>query len=207
MAESPRTPAQPIPPSWSELVVLNLEYGVLICASAKCRYALKPTAMSRHLGDRHKTPIKLRREVDEYIEAFPFVYDHASVPLPSDGLAPQPIVPVVDRFACRHCTYKTQSRDAIRKHANKAHNQKRAADEDVCRVVRLQSWFGEKQERYWVVDKSKQDERDRQIRRATIQDVGEESDESEAYDGDRPDDKGNDSQDEIDDQIVQDIEK
>jgi hypothetical protein len=57
------------------------------------------------------------------------------------------------------------------------------------------------------VDESKQDDHDRQIRRTTIQDVGEESDESEAHDGDRPDNNNNNSQDEIDDQIIQDIEK
>jgi hypothetical protein len=207
MAESPRTTAQPIPPSLSQLVVLNVEYGVLICASAKCRYALKPTTMSRHLGDRHQTPIVLRKQVDQYVAVFLFAYDYTSVLLPRDGTVLQPIVPIVDGFVCKECVFKSVNRRVIRQHANKAHNQKRVADEDVCRVVRLQSWFGEKRERYWVVDESKQDDHDRQIRRTTIQDVGEESDESEAYDGDRPDNNDDNSQDEIDDQIIQDIEK
>ena len=41
----------------------------------------------------------------------------------------------------------------MRKHVNKIHNKKGAVDEDILKVVRLQSWFGEKWERYWVVDK------------------------------------------------------
>lgn len=56
-----------------------------------------------------------------------------------------------------------------------------------------------------MVDESKQAEQERRARQATIQDVGEESDQSEAQDDDNPDD--GDSQDEIDDQIEEEIEK
>jgi hypothetical protein len=45
-----------------------------------------------------------------------------------------------------------------------------------------------------------------QVRRRTVQDVGEESNKSEAYSNDELD-SNNDSQEEINDQIVQDIEK
>jgi hypothetical protein len=114
------------------------------------------------LGDKHKTPIELRKQVDQYVKDFPFVYDHATVLLPVDGLAPQPIIPIVDGFLCQDCLYKTQSRDAMKKHRNKAYSKKRVADEDLFQLVRLQSWFGEKRERYWVVDESKQDEQERQ---------------------------------------------
>lgn len=49
----------------------------------------------------------------------------------------------------------TQSRDAMKKHGNKAHGKKRIADEDLFDRVRLQSWFWEGKERYWVVDETK----------------------------------------------------
>jgi hypothetical protein len=39
----------------------------------------------------------------------------------------------------------------MRKHANVAYNQQRLADGDMFTTVRLQSWFGEKRERYWEV--------------------------------------------------------
>lgn len=50
----------------------------------------------------------------------------------------------------------TQSRDAMKKHGNKAHGKKRIADEDLFDRVRLQSWFWEGKERYWVVDETKE---------------------------------------------------
>jgi hypothetical protein len=197
--------AQPIPEDLCHLVVLNDEYNVLICIGHQCNYALKPTAISRHLGQKHKTAIELRRQVDEYVKEFPFTYDHATVRLPNDGTAPQPIIPVVDGFKCQDCAYKTQSRDAMKKHGNKDHNKKRVADEELYTSVRLQSWFGEKRERYWVVNESKQDEQERQRRRARTRDVGEETDSSDHSNPNADDDESD--QDDIDDQIVQDIEK
>jgi hypothetical protein len=86
--------------------------------------------------------------VEQYVKEFPLAYNHATVPLPRDGLAPQPVVSIVDRFVCRECPFKTTSRDVMRKHANKAYDKKRVADEAIYKVVRLQSWFGEKRERY-----------------------------------------------------------
>ena len=163
--------AEPIPTALVHLIALNPVYNVLICK--KCQYVLMPLAMSRHLHDQHQTPIELRRQVNQYIDMFQLPYEHAAIPLPNDGSAPQPIIPVVDGFACRECTYKTRDRSNIRKHGNKAHNKKRIADEDMFQVVRLQSWFGQKREQYWVVDESQQAIQARQARRAAIQDVGE----------------------------------
>jgi Orsellinic acid/F9775 biosynthesis cluster protein D len=214
MADAPVGPIEPIPQALSELVAVNVEYEVLLCLGHSCRKAVSPAGIVEHLRRFHKTNPKIRRHVQEYVQSFPVRYDYSTVPLPTDGLAPQPIIPIVDGCECRHCPddekrFKTQSRDAMKKHGNKAHSLKRIADDELFRVVRLQSWFRDGKERYWVVDESKQDEHDRQIRRATIQDVGEESDESEGHDGDSPDDdaEADDSQDEIDDQIVQDIEQ
>jgi hypothetical protein len=156
IAEHQNTRARPIPQDWSYLVVLNTAYRVLICSNSRCRYALSPTAIARHLHDRHQAGIDIQRQVHQYVEAFPFTYDHATVLLPADGLPPQPIVPVVDRVACREYTFKSISRDMMRQHANKAHDQKRLADQDSFTAVRLQSWFGKRRERYWVVDESQQ---------------------------------------------------
>lgn len=203
--------AQPIPLSISHLLALNVEYKVLICIGRGCSCALKPAALSRHLDIKHKTSIELRKQVDQYVRGFPFAYDHATVSLPQDGLAPQPIIPIVDGFACRECAFKSTNRGATRKHVNKAHNKKRAADEDVLKVVRLQSWFGEKRERYWVVDESQQGQQERQARRAAIRDVGEGSSDSEANTGrgsgsGSGSDDDNDSEDDLYDDIIQEIE-
>jgi hypothetical protein len=168
--------AQPLPQELSQLVALNTKYGILICLGNGCHHAQKPGALSRHLEIKHKTPLALRKQLDSYIMEFPSTYDYASVQLPADGLAPQAIIPIVDGFQCRECAFKTSDHSNIRKHANKVHNKKRVADEDIFRRVRLQSWFGERRERYWVVDESQQARLERQAQRATIQDVGEELD-------------------------------
>lgn len=191
--------AEPIPAALAHLIVLNAEYNVLICR--KCQYVLMPQAMSRHLHDRHNTPIELRRQVNQYNNAFPLPYEHAAIPLPDDGSVPQPIIPIVDGFACWECPYKSRDRSNIRKHANKKHNKKEVADEEMFQVVRLQTWFGKKRERYWVVDESQQAQQERQARRAAIQDVG------EALEAGRTSASGSeDGQDDID-PIVQEIEQ
>jgi hypothetical protein len=195
--------AQPIPNALAHLVELNIEFGVLICI--QCRYAVTPTAISRHLGDKHKTPVPLRKQLDEYIREFPFRYDHTSVPLPRNGTAPQPIIPVLGGHLCKECPYKTQSRGAIKKHGNKAHEKKRVADEELYQVVQLQSWFDDRRAQYWIVDPSKQDEQERQRCRARTRDVGEDNDDSSNRNTKADDDTNN--QDDTEDQIVQDIEK
>src|SRR5713226_7855070 len=102
--------AQPIPEALDHLVALNVEFSVLVCR--RCKYTLKPNTVARHLGDKHKTPIELRKQVAEYVKEFPFTYDHTTVTLPGNGLAPQPIIPVIDGYLCQDCPYKTQSRVA-----------------------------------------------------------------------------------------------
>jgi Orsellinic acid/F9775 biosynthesis cluster protein D len=52
---------------------------MLICRGNKCKYTLKPTAISRHLRDKHNTLIKLQKQVDEYVKEFLFVYNYATV--------------------------------------------------------------------------------------------------------------------------------
>jgi hypothetical protein len=54
----------------------------------------------------------------------------------------------MDGFQCRECPFKTTNWGVIRRHANEAHKKKRVVDEDIFSVVHLQSWFGEKRERY-----------------------------------------------------------
>jgi hypothetical protein len=196
------------------LIAVNIVYRVLLYLGHGCRKAVSPAGIVEYLYNFYKTNPKIRKHVQEYIQSFPVAqYDYSTVLLPTDRLALQPIIPIVDRYKYRHCPdkkFKTQSCDTIKKYRNKAYLLKHVADDKLFQVVRLQSWFRDSKERYWVVDKNKQDKHDRQIRYTTIQDVGEESDKSEAYNSNRPDNdnnNSNNSQDEIDNQIIQDIEK
>ncbi|KAK6591640.1 hypothetical protein H4I95_12110 [Botrytis cinerea] len=171
----------------------------------KCQYAQRPIYLCRHLSDQHRVPIKLRKQLEEYIKEYPFQYDYTNIQLPSDSSAPQPIIPVLDGYKCQSCQFKTHGRDTARQHCNKVHNQKRMADEEMFQLVKLQCWFGTKRGRFWIVDEAKGQEQERQVSRAMTRDVGEETDDS--GDGNDDSEKSESDQDDIEDQIVQDIEK
>jgi hypothetical protein len=80
--------------------------------------------------------------------------------LPRGGLGPQAIIKIVNGFRCKHCQieapFKTRSRDAIKKHGNKEHSKKRVAEDELFDSVRLQSWFWEGKEQYWIADENNQ---------------------------------------------------
>jgi hypothetical protein len=200
--------AQPIPQDLSHLMAVNVEYSVLICLGNTCSCAVNPAGFTAHVRRKHKVPKEVWEQVEQYIQECAFEeYNYASVQLPVDGLAPQPVIPTVDGFVCKECLYKTSDRSNIRKHANKTHNKKRAADKDLFDTVKLQSWFWTGKERYWVVDESQQaqqePQQERQDCRATIRDVGEESDDLEAdtSSGDSSGSGSDNSDDELDQEI------
>jgi hypothetical protein len=208
----------------AQLIVVNIEYKVLLYLGCGCRKAICPSRILDYIHKyRYTTTKENCKQIQEYRRGFPSNYNHSTIELPADGLALQPVIPVVDRFEYRKCciaqddvpyqertcthAFRSQSCKAIKVHRNKAYSLKHVADDKLFQSVYIQTWFCKGKERYWVIDKSKQDERDRQIRHATIQDVGKESDKSEAYNSNCPDNDDNNSQDEIDNQIIQDIEK
>ena len=97
-------------------------------------------------------------------------------------------------------TYKSQSREVLKKHGNSIYNKQRVADGGLFHIVKLQSWFSEKKARYWVVDEAKEREQKRQASRAITRDVGEESDDSDDSNDDS--EKSESDQDDIEDRIV-----
>lgn len=80
--------------------------------------------------------------------------DFRVVEVPIDGLASQPIVPVVDGFSCHSCRFLTVSRSVEQKHIGKVLSKRDKEDKCIFARVRQQSWYGPKRERYWVVDES-----------------------------------------------------
>ncbi len=98
----------------------------------------------------------VRREAKEFALALAgsdarFLRDHRDIELPVNGSPPQPILSVVNGFSCRFWPFLTISRDKVRKHANKDHSKRYEEDERICTRVSMQSWYGWKRERYWVV--------------------------------------------------------
>jgi hypothetical protein len=121
---------------------------VLVCIGNRCRKAVSAKGFVEHLRKIHKEEPRIRRKVQEYVEGFPYNYDYSNIQLPKDGSAPQPIIPIVDGFRCKECSFVTQSRDAMKKHGNKVHNKKRVPDDELFQAARLQSWFRDGKERY-----------------------------------------------------------
>jgi superfamily II DNA helicase RecQ len=144
--------AQPIPLLIEHLVALNTDFQVLVCLYDECQHAVSPGALVRHFYLQHKTSIHLRKALEQYIHEFPSSYDYTTVQLPQDGSSPQPHLEVLTGYACRACKFKSQNRRTIRQHINKEHGKQRERDEAIFRVVRLQTWFKGKKERYWEVN-------------------------------------------------------
>ena len=107
----------------------------------------------------------------------------------------------MDGFQYQRCPFRCTSRKAIKAHGNKAHNQKRTKDDVLFQCVRLQTWFRDGKERYWVVDEGQRVIQERQAQRAAIQDVGEVESNSGSGSG-----SGSGSDDEAD-EIIQEIEQ
>ena len=166
-----------IPPALGQLIAVNVEYKVLICLGHGCSQAVRPLGFLEHVRKKkHPITKEGRKQAQEYTQAFPCDYKHSTIALPTNGLAPQPIIPVVDGLQCQKCLdYCSTSRKKMKVHGNKEHSLKRIANDELFQPVRIQSWFQDSRERYWVVDGSQGIAQERQAHRAAIGDVGEES--------------------------------
>jgi len=143
-----------VPAPLAYLITINVAYKVVLCIG--CRRAVSPASIVEHLRRCHKTPLKVRKQVQAFIQSVPWAYDYTSIALPADGLPPQPVVPVVEGFHCQQCPFRTQSRKNMKVHGNREHAMKRVSDKQLYQVVRLQTWFRDGKERYWVVNESQQ---------------------------------------------------
>jgi hypothetical protein len=50
----------------------------------------------------------------------------------------------------------------MKKHGNKDHEKQRVRDEDLYKIVQLQSWFDDQRARYWIVDEAEGQDQERQ---------------------------------------------
>lgn len=144
-----------IPSGLRQLIQLNVAYRVLLCPHPECRKAVQPRAFSEHTRVQHKAPLRDREQIQAYVKGINWEYDFSTISLPRDGSRPQQTIPVVDGFQCRACPFKSSNRKAMKVHGNREHGQQRVDDAELFREVRLQSWFQDHRQRYWVVDESK----------------------------------------------------
>ena len=121
-----------IPRSVAHLIALNDEYGVLLCQSDCCRYALTVNGLGEHLRKSHLQMLAVRREANEFAQALArqdarfqhFQRGHTGVELPIDGSEPQPTLRVADGFRCLFCRFLTISRAKVRAYSNKKPSKK-----------------------------------------------------------------------------------
>jgi hypothetical protein len=95
LAEQQQTQAIVVPPALGQLIAVNAEFEVLLCASSNCRKAVSPAGMVEHSRKIHKEKPAVQKQVLEFVRGIPWEYDYFSVRLPADELAPQPVIPVV----------------------------------------------------------------------------------------------------------------
>jgi hypothetical protein len=156
--------APDVPDKLRSMIQLNPTYGVLICPHDRCRKAVRPSALTRHSHDEHRTTIRARQDLDAFIKKLAWKYDSQTVRLPPDGCKAQPIIPVGDGVECLFCiaesrqpTFKTRKQKSMRKmlkkHGNKVHKRYEVPDEELFREIRVQTWFrGNGEARCWRVD-------------------------------------------------------
>src|SRR3978361_1313029 len=94
------------------------------------------------------------------MSTFDWDYDYSNIQLPNDGSAPQPVIPVSDGLQCKQCSaspFKTSSQKRLKVHGNQEHGLKGVDHDKLGQKVRLQSWFQDHRQGYWVVDESKKE--------------------------------------------------
>ena len=87
-----------VPALLATLIAVNSVYEVVLCINASCCKAISPAGTVEHLRQFHQTPLTVRKQVQAFIQSLLWAYDYSSVALPVDGLAPQPIIPIIDGF-------------------------------------------------------------------------------------------------------------
>ena len=112
---------------------MNVKYKVLICLGSGCRCAVRPSGFLEHVR-KQKHPITKdgRKQGKEYIQAFPHDYTSSTIALPANRLALQPVIPIIDRFQCRHCLdhYSTSCK-MMKVYRNKEHLLKDVANNEL----------------------------------------------------------------------------
>ena len=123
----------------------------LLCRSERCRCAIAPGTVRRHLQRQHRVNAALSREAERYVSTLPRLQSPQELtprphgaPLDSD-LASHAV------FQCLHCCVVLGSRKQIKQHGNQQHGMLRAADATLYRRVTAQSWSAGAHRRYWVV--------------------------------------------------------
>jgi Orsellinic acid/F9775 biosynthesis cluster protein D len=138
------------PPSLSSLLHYLPAQRVLICK--ECRYAIQPSAISRHLKDLHHIYRSDRQELVEYANGLQLA-DPCDVVLPPPHEAPVPLLPTENGLACARegCTHLCVTVKRMKNHWATAHKDVVGSGCSQWRPVTLQTFFRGNQLRYFIV--------------------------------------------------------
>jgi hypothetical protein len=71
MAEQQQARPIEVPTALSQLIAVNVEYGVLLCLSGKCRKAVSLAGIVEHLRKIHGAEPQVRKQVPEFAAGIP----------------------------------------------------------------------------------------------------------------------------------------
>jgi hypothetical protein len=136
-------------PKPSQLLHYLLPYRVLICK--ECRYAIQPSAISRHLKDLHRIYRSDRREFMEYAQSLDLA-DPGDIILPEPNEAPVHFLPTASGFACTAsgCSHLCVTIQRMKRHWAMVHSDV-VANTAQWYPVDLQTFFRGNQLRYFMV--------------------------------------------------------
>jgi hypothetical protein len=121
------------------------------------------------------------------------------------GVRPSQFLLVLEALLCKHCRSISISRVWLREHGNKVHKLRREKDEDLFTRVRVQSWFRDRRERYWVVDDAAEARPATAVAQGVAQDDGGLLSGDDGGRGGSRDSSGKDGN-EVEDQIAQEMQ-
>jgi hypothetical protein len=125
-------------------------YRVLICK--ECRYAIQPSAISRHLKDLHHIYRSDRQELLEYTKGLDLA-DPGDVILPPPHEAPVPLLPTENGLACARdgCNHLCIAAKRMKSHWATAHRDVVGSESSQWSPVALQTFFRGNQLKYFIV--------------------------------------------------------
>ena len=123
------------------------EYRVVRCVV--CRYAVPPSALSRHMKDLHHVYRGKRRALLDYAETLDLAEPEDLV-LPEPQEPPIPAIPVEDGVACNWCKYLSVTTKRMKRHWVTVH-ERRGIEGKHWRPVKLQTFFRGNNLRYFIV--------------------------------------------------------
>jgi hypothetical protein len=136
-------------PRPSQLLYYLLPHRVLICK--ECRYAIQPSAISRHLKELHRIYRSHRQEFMEYTQNLDLA-DPRDAVLPEPHEAPVPVLPIESGLACgaSGCGHLCVTVKRMKRHWATVHSDV-VADASQWRPVDLQTFFRGNRLRYFIV--------------------------------------------------------